>query len=673
MNKRYVVVALTCLLAAARIAYAQDPPPPMGLVAKVSSNDHLSVRLEWELPGPIHVSWFFKVYRSIDDSAHFEFLTTTNSEGYTDSDVLKGHTYYYYVVTSMFANDTAVHDSKRSNIASATTGTGGDRAHGVITGTVTDSVTGMPLPGIRILFFAVSKPVLWIPQTWTDKDGHYSAVLDTGTYLISAQPGMWAVNMPVPMMSPVFHMPLYRPEWYKDAPDPALATPVAVTDSSKFEADFDLVKFQPPTLATISGTVSDTLGNPLKGAIVTILRTVQEMHEMSATGEDGPGAGNEDMEIDGLGRVRGVLWKGVTDSAGHYKASVVTGRAYVALATKFGYLPQFFNHKSNPLEADIIRLTQDTSGIDFSLSPNPALQNSISGVVKDSNGVRVASRIVLIPVRRQAVPLLLRFSHTDSLGAYNITNVRSGKYLVLAIPFNGYAPAFYKAGAFGIIRWRNADTVAITGNVTGIDIGVVPIKSGGLAHITGRIRSGGVPVDGVNVLATNIQGDVVGYGLTDDRGTYEIDALPAGQVSLLIDKEGYQSSGGSVGIRSSDYAVSNVDFTLEVLTAVPASNGLPGSFALEQNYPNPFNPSTRINFSLPALSNVSVTIYDMLGQKVAVLLQGILPAGAHEAVWSGKDNAGRSVASGVYFYRLDATAVSGGQSYSSMRKMILLK
>jgi hypothetical protein len=674
MKKSYVMLAIACLLVTAQILYAEGPPPPIGLVAKVSSNDHLSVRLEWELPGPIHVSWFFKVYRSIDDSAHFEFVTTTHSEGYTDFQVVKGHTYYYYVVTSVFVNDTTVLDSQRSNIASATTGPGGDRPHGVISGTVVDSVTGMPLPSIRILFFAVSKPVLWIPQTWTDKDGHYRAALDTGTYLINAQPGLWAAETPIPLMSSVFHLPLYRPEWYKDAPDPAHATPVTLADSSKFEADFDLVKFKPPTLATINGTVADTLGNPLKGAIVTILRTVQEMHELSATGDGIAGMANEDVEIEGLGRARGVLWKGVTDSAGHYHAFVVTGRSYIALATKFGYLPQVFNHKSNPLEADIIRLTQDTSGIDFSLSPNPILQNSISGVVKDSNGVRVASRIILIPLRHQPVPsLFVRFSHTDSLGAYSIKNVRSGKYFVLAVPFRHYAPAFYKAGAFGVIRWRKADTVAIVGDVTGIDIGVVPIRSGGLAHVKGIIRSAGSPVDGANVLASNAQGEVVGYGLTDNKGAYTIDALPAGQISLLVDKEGYQTSGGSVGIRSSDYAINGVDFTLELVTAVPVPSALPGSFALEQNYPNPFNPSTRISFSLPALSNVNVTIYDMLGQNVAVLLQGVLPAGAHEITWNSKDNAGRSVASGVYFYRLDATAASGGQSYSSMRKMILLK
>jgi hypothetical protein len=397
------------------------------------------------------------------------------------------------------------------------------------------------------------------------------------------------------------------------------------------------------------------------------------MNTMSASGDNTSATGNEDVDIDGCGRVRGVLWKGVTDSSGHYKATVVAGRSYVALATKLGYLPQFFDHKSNPLEADIIHLTKDTSGIDFSLSPNPALQNSISGVVKDSNGVRVASRILLIPVRRQAVPLVLRFSHTDSLGAYTITNVRTGKYFVLAIPFEDYAPAFYKAGAFGVIRWRNADTVAVVGDVAGIDIGVVPIKNIGLAHLRGIIRSSGVGIAGVNVLATNAQGEIVGYGVTDDKGAYEIDALPSGQISLVADKEGYATSTGNVGIGAKEYTVNGVDLNLELLTAVSAPGTLPARFALEQNYPNPFNPSTRISFSLPVLSNVTITVYDMLGQQVARLVNGSLPAGSHDVVWNGKDNTGRSVASGVYFYRLDAAAASGGGSYSSFKKMMLLK
>ena len=72
-------------------------------------------------------------------------------------------------------------------------------------------------------------------------------------------------------------------------------------------------------------------------------------------------------------------------------------------------------------------------------------------------------------------------------------------------------------------------------------------------------------------------------------------------------------------------------------------------FALSQNYPNPFNPSTNINFTLPAASNATLSIYNLLGQKVATLIDGRLSAGAHSVQFNA-----RNLASGVYFYQLKA-------------------
>lgn len=78
-------------------------------------------------------------------------------------------------------------------------------------------------------------------------------------------------------------------------------------------------------------------------------------------------------------------------------------------------------------------------------------------------------------------------------------------------------------------------------------------------------------------------------------------------------------------------------------------------FELQVNYPNPFNPSTTIAYTLPMTErdkNVSLVIYNQLGQKVRILVNEIQPAGSYEAVWNGMDDAGNDVASGVYFYQL---------------------
>jgi len=94
---------------------------------------------------------------------------------------------------------------------------------------------------------------------------------------------------------------------------------------------------------------------------------------------------------------------------------------------------------------------------------------------------------------------------------------------------------------------------------------------------------------------------------------------------------------------------------------------IPKGFALEQNYPNPFNPTTRIQFTLPERSYVQLDLFNILGERVTTLLDGVLAAGEHTVVWDGTNFSGCRAAAGIYLYRLTA----GLQS--EVRKMVLLK
>ena len=80
--------------------------------------------------------------------------------------------------------------------------------------------------------------------------------------------------------------------------------------------------------------------------------------------------------------------------------------------------------------------------------------------------------------------------------------------------------------------------------------------------------------------------------------------------------------------------------------------GLPQGFALGQNYPNPFNPATVIPYQLRMAAHVQLDVFNMLGQRVATLVDGAQAAGFHSVVWDATDRFGRSVAAGVYLYRL---------------------
>ncbi|MCX6134185.1 MAG: T9SS type A sorting domain-containing protein [Ignavibacteriales bacterium] len=106
---------------------------------------------------------------------------------------------------------------------------------------------------------------------------------------------------------------------------------------------------------------------------------------------------------------------------------------------------------------------------------------------------------------------------------------------------------------------------------------------------------------------------------------------------------------------------------VSVVTSVETGSGIPTVFALNQNYPNPFNPSTEIAFSVPKQTPVKIVIYGLSGDVVATVVNLTMSAGNYRVTWNGKTDDGRSVASGAYFYHLQA------EGFTATKKMTLLK
>ena len=120
------------------------------------------------------------------------------------------------------------------------------------------------------------------------------------------------------------------------------------------------------------------------------------------------------------------------------------------------------------------------------------------------------------------------------------------------------------------------------------------------------------------------------------------------------------------GTKSPNAVVSTVVVNFDVASDVKESGGnLPTAYALNQNYPNPFNPTTTIKFALPEATNVSLDIYNVLGQKVRTLVSEPLAANNYEIEWDGQNDAGSNVASGIYFYKLQT------DTFVNTKKMIL--
>ncbi len=132
---------------------------------------------------------------------------------------------------------------------------------------------------------------------------------------------------------------------------------------------------------------------------------------------------------------------------------------------------------------------------------------------------------------------------------------------------------------------------------------------------------------------------------------------------------------------SNDYKIkiSSIDGSLEDMsesnftiiynpTDVGGTNELVTDFRLEQNYPNPFNPSTTIRYAVPLQSYVTVKIYSSLGENIAELVNLNQSAGTYQVTWNANN-----VASGIYFYSIQAVPTDGSDVFRSVRKMILLK
>ncbi|MCB2229730.1 T9SS type A sorting domain-containing protein [bacterium] len=165
------------------------------------------------------------------------------------------------------------------------------------------------------------------------------------------------------------------------------------------------------------------------------------------------------------------------------------------------------------------------------------------------------------------------------------------------------------------------------------------------------VRTGSFPVGDAVVSIVDDDGALVAGGQTDADGRVAVNGLSTTELY-------------TVGVTMTGYTTNITELGPSIITDVEDDDELlPTTFSLSQNYPNPFNPSTTISFSLPEAAHVTLTIYNTLGQEVDRLIDDVRSAGGYEIEWRAENR----LASGVYFYRLEAGDIS------DVRKMILLQ
>ena len=171
-------------------------------------------------------------------------------------------------------------------------------------------------------------------------------------------------------------------------------------------------------------------------------------------------------------------------------------------------------------------------------------------------------------------------------------------------------------------------------------------------------------------VAQLIGGDREGVGVDLERKDWQVVEIPLEGLSLSLNQRIV-----SIGFMGDLRGVFYLDDIRLVTVAPPPgtavvddhSAGAPKSFSLSQNYPNPFNPETTIRFDLPQAEEIELALYDLTGQKVATLAEGLRETGTYSLRWDGRDEDGRELASGVYLYRL----IAGDRV--ATRKLLLLR
>ena len=107
------------------------------------------------------------------------------------------------------------------------------------------------------------------------------------------------------------------------------------------------------------------------------------------------------------------------------------------------------------------------------------------------------------------------------------------------------------------------------------------------------------------------------------------------------------------------------------MIVTPDENSMIQIAEFNGNYPNPFNPTTTFSYSLANESKVSLTLFNVKGQKIKTLVNENQAAGIHQVIWDGTDDHGKKVSTGIYFSHCDVN--NGESDYTSVKKVLLLK
>jgi hypothetical protein len=361
-----------------------------------------------------------------------------------------------------------------------------------------------------------------------------------------------------------------------------------------------------------------------------------------------------------------------TQANGDYSVALPPGEYTIAVERK-GYPLTFYDQQADPYCAKRIPVEEEISTqINFNMTKQSQSGYSLSGHILDLPSGALLRRGVIVVRRGTHTPSKKnKKASTDEYsgminadGTFKIQNIAGGTYMVQSIS-SYYVPTYYtstnKSGTF----WQDADPMVINQDIQNATIAMLRDSSTGGGTIIGKVLSDDSSFDycGITIYAYSLINNdttIYSYTFADGSGNFEISGLPFGSYKLIAQKIGYPNVlfSKSLILNGETRAITGIKLYFDEADGGTA----PATSQLYQNYPNPFNPATTIKLVIVKNSNVTLDITNILGQRIAILHQGFLPAGDYSYRFNGAN-----FASGVYFVSLISNDVM------QTKKMLLLK
>ncbi len=302
----------------------------------------------------------------------------------------------------------------------------------------------------------------------------------------------------------------------------------------------------------------------------------------------------------------------------------------------------------------------------------------VSGVVRFANDSQLVTtgKVRAYRMDLNSRELILEDSASIINGQYDLPKVRMDSLFIISFPddeLQDFVPTYHPS----TIDWASAVKVYPVTNLTNVNINVFRITPGPQSP-NPAVSVGGyvylnylppfnppqpLPFKSSSIVYVKSGNDYKKFGVSTDLEQYSIPNLSPGSYEVYVNRIGYTS--GMRNIVVGTVNVDTINFTLDTISLIGIKNigsEVPKDFVLKQNFPNPFNPSTKIQFAMAKTGFARLSIFNILGQEVQVLVNEELKSGEYEVTFNAL-----KLSSGIYFYRLTT------DNFSETRKMVLVK